>query len=62
VLVLCDLEERSAPEVAAMIGAPVGTVYSRLHGARPAFRQALLREGIAPVAEADNVVPLRRPQ
>lgn len=61
-LVLCDLEERSAPEVAAMIGAPVGTVYSRLHAARPAFRKRLLREGIAPLAEADNVVPLRRPQ
>jgi RNA polymerase sigma-70 factor, ECF subfamily len=41
VLVLVDLEEHSAPEVARMLGLPVGTVYSRLHHARTALRMAL---------------------
>ncbi|MED5374235.1 MAG: sigma-70 family RNA polymerase sigma factor [Myxococcota bacterium] len=46
VLVLCDLEERSAPEVAELLGIPTGTVYSRLHKARRLFKQACLREGL----------------
>ncbi len=41
VLVLMDLEEYTAPETAAMLGIAVGTVYSRLHHARKAFRAAL---------------------
>jgi RNA polymerase sigma-70 factor (ECF subfamily) len=36
-LVLVDLEERSAAEVAACLGISVGTVYSRLHHARKRF-------------------------
>jgi len=41
VLVLMDLEDHTAPETAVMLGIPVGTVYSRLHHARKAFKRAL---------------------
>lgn len=41
VLVLCDLEGRSAPEAGEMLGVPAGTVYSRLHYARKSFAGAL---------------------
>jgi RNA polymerase sigma-70 factor (ECF subfamily) len=37
VLVLCDLEERPAPEVAVLVGVPEGTVRSRLRRARAEF-------------------------
>lgn len=57
VVVLCDLEGRTAPEVAAMLGIPAGTVYSRLHAARRAFRDAIEAEGIG--VDGDNVLQLR---
>ncbi len=41
VFVLCMLEERSAPEAAALLGVPLNTVYSRLRLARLEFRTAL---------------------
>ncbi|MEQ1567232.1 MAG: RNA polymerase sigma factor [Myxococcota bacterium] len=41
VLVLVDLEGRSAPEVSAMLQISVGTVYSRVHHARKRFGEAL---------------------
>ncbi len=41
VLVLVDLEGRTAPEVAELLGVPVGTVYSRVHGARKRFAEVL---------------------
>jgi hypothetical protein len=41
VFVMFELEELSCVEIAAMIGAPVGTVYSRLHAARAAFARAV---------------------
>lgn len=46
VLVLMDLEGRTAPEVSDMLGVPTGTVYSRLHYARKTFAKALEREGL----------------
>lgn len=46
VVVLLEIEERPAPEVAELLGIPVGTVYSRSHHARKAFTDALAREGV----------------
>jgi RNA polymerase sigma-70 factor (ECF subfamily) len=43
VFVLCEIEELSAPEVAAIASIPVGTVASRLRRARQAFHQQLKR-------------------
>ena len=43
VFVLCELEELAAPEVATMLGVPVGTVASRLRRAREKFRAELRR-------------------
>ena len=40
VLILLDMDERTAPEVAKILDLPVGTVYSRLHHARRAFLAA----------------------
>ncbi len=44
VIVLMDLEERTAPETALILGCSVGTVYSRLHYARKQFGVAVRRE------------------
>lgn len=58
VLVLMDLEGRTAPEVGEMLGIPAGTVYSRLHYARKAFAKVLDRiEAVdtAALAEPDAV-------
>ena len=41
VLVLTDLDGRTAPEVAEILGISVGTVYSRVHHARKRFAEAL---------------------
>jgi RNA polymerase sigma-70 factor (ECF subfamily) len=57
VVVLCDLEERTAPEVAEMLGVPVGTVYSRMHQARKAFAGALARRGVGADAVAMSGAP-----
>jgi RNA polymerase sigma-70 factor (ECF subfamily) len=46
VLVLMDLEGRTAPEAAEMLGIPEGTAYSRLFYARRAFRDALAQSGV----------------
>jgi RNA polymerase sigma-70 factor (ECF subfamily) len=49
VFVLSELEELSAPEVAAALSIPVNTVYSRLRKARAEFEQAIARlEGSRP--------------
>jgi RNA polymerase sigma-70 factor (ECF subfamily) len=37
VFVLSQVEQMSAPEIAAIVGVPVNTVYSRLRAARLAF-------------------------
>ncbi len=46
VLVLCELEGRTAGEAARWLGIPEGTVYSRLHHARRRFRQATAKAGV----------------
>jgi RNA polymerase sigma-70 factor (ECF subfamily) len=46
VVVLCDVEERTAVEAAAITGAPEATVRTRLFNARRKLRARLEREGI----------------
>jgi len=48
VIVLCSLEGRTGREVAELLGVPEATVYSRLHYARTAFREAAGRFGLVP--------------
>lgn len=43
VFVLFELEEMSTPEIAKLIGIPVGTAASRLRRAREAFRAAVAK-------------------
>lgn len=46
--VLFELEGESCDAIAVALGVPVGTVYSRLHGARQAFREAHDRLTVSP--------------
>jgi RNA polymerase sigma-70 factor (ECF subfamily) len=48
VLVLADVEELTAPEIAAALGLNVNTAYSRLRVARQRFAEAVRRRGRAP--------------
>jgi RNA polymerase sigma-70 factor (ECF subfamily) len=43
VLVLHEIEEMTAPEIAQVLGIPLNTVYSRLRVARAELEQALGR-------------------
>lgn len=43
-LVLCELEELSAKEVSAMLGAPPATIWRRVHDARMTLRRLLAEE------------------
>jgi RNA polymerase sigma-70 factor (ECF subfamily) len=43
VFVLCEIEELTAPQVASIVGIPVGTVASRLRRARQSFADELKR-------------------
>jgi RNA polymerase sigma-70 factor, ECF subfamily len=44
--VLCEVEERSSPEVASIVGAPEATVRTRLFHARKKLRQYLTQQGV----------------
>jgi RNA polymerase sigma-70 factor (ECF subfamily) len=44
VFVMFEVEELSCEEIAAIVGIPVGTVYSRLHKARKEFAAAVERK------------------
>jgi RNA polymerase sigma factor (sigma-70 family) len=44
-VVLCDMEEMSYPEAAAVLQCPPGTVASRLHRARSMLKARLLEMG-----------------
>ncbi len=48
VLVLHEIEEMTAPEIASVLGIPLNTVYSRLRVARAELEQALQRQGERP--------------
>jgi len=50
VLVLADVEERSQPEVAELLGLPLGTVKSRLRRARHTFARQARADGLRPSA------------
>ena len=50
VILLRDIEERTAPEVAEILGIEVGAVKSRLHRARARLREILLRDEALPEA------------
>jgi RNA polymerase sigma-70 factor (ECF subfamily) len=54
-LVLSHYAGYSAPEIAALIGVPTGTVYSRLHYGAQAMRAALAPPADAPVAATEQV-------
>lgn len=43
--VLCEVEEKSSPEVAQIVGVPEATVRTRLYHARQKLRDILAREG-----------------
>ena len=43
VFILFEIEEESCESIAAGLGVPIGTVYSRLHAARDRFRKAYER-------------------
>jgi RNA polymerase sigma-70 factor (ECF subfamily) len=43
--VLCEVEEKSSPEVAQIVGVPEATVRTRLYHARQKLRDMLAREG-----------------
>ncbi len=51
VLVLCEVEERNAVEVAELVGVPLGTVKSRLRRARERFASEARRRGLTPDME-----------
>ncbi len=44
VFILFELEKLTGEEISVALSIPLGTVYSRLHLAKKAFRQALARE------------------
>jgi RNA polymerase sigma-70 factor (ECF subfamily) len=44
VFVMFEIEEIPCAEIAALVGAPVGTVYSRLHAARKEFARLLEKD------------------
>jgi RNA polymerase sigma-70 factor (ECF subfamily) len=45
VFVLFEFEGKSCQDIAELVGAPLGTVYSRLHHARRDLRKSLLKAG-----------------
>lgn len=46
VFVLCEVEERTSREVASIVGAPEGTVRTRLHHAKKKLRDELTRKEV----------------
>lgn len=61
VFILFEIEEEPCDSIAASLGVPVGTVYSRLHGARRRFQEAYDRIGRIEDAAAARRAPGRSP-
>lgn len=60
VFILFELEGESCESIAAGLSLPIGTVYSRLHGARRAFRERAARgERREQRGEPDERAPMR---
>ena len=59
VFILFEIEEEPCDAIAASLGVPVGTVYSRLHGARRRFQEAYDRIGRIEAAAAARRAPGR---
>ncbi len=55
VLVLHEVEEMTAPEIAESLGIPLNTVYSRLRVARLELEQALRSSGEFPAVEPTSI-------
>ncbi len=51
-LLLVDMEERSGPEVAGMLGIPEGTVRSRLRDGRNELKKRLRKQGLLEVSSS----------
>lgn len=71
ILVLRDYQDMSYAEIAATLGIPMGTVMSRLHGARKGLREALRKldpsvvEAALPscwASSSETRSPMRRPR
>jgi RNA polymerase sigma-70 factor (ECF subfamily) len=54
VIVLCELEEMSYEETALVLGAPIGTVRSRLHRAKARLASLLRGEAVSVRSENDR--------
>jgi RNA polymerase sigma-70 factor, ECF subfamily len=57
VFVLYEIEELTLPEIAAAVGAPLGTVTSRLRRARDEFQRAVKRRNAAATSSARKGSP-----
>jgi RNA polymerase sigma-70 factor (ECF subfamily) len=57
VFILYEIEEQSCESIAAGLGVPIGTVYSRLHKARDRFRNAYCTIVNEPRLAAENSQP-----
>jgi len=47
-LLMAEVEGLSGEEIAAALGVPIGTVWTRLHHARAELRQSLTKRGVKP--------------
>jgi len=60
IILLCDVEDMTYKEIAAVLGIPIGTVMSRLHRGRAALRRQLAAASSDAGAGGPGGVPARR--